>query len=133
MHLQIVKIVHVTFFADLSWEKSDCKDRLVSFSGLVPHMTMPYTKTRYTLVFFCRRKWDNMADKVRGELTEAGLRLPQRGQQLEGARDDNDDDDAEVASTCPPMGTGTLGRPFGFPRFNHYRITGRCGTPPKGG
>ena len=51
------------------------KDKLASFSGLTPHCTMPYEGTRYTLVFFSRRKFNGMSDEVRTKLQEVECKI----------------------------------------------------------
>merc|ERR1719456_2002564 len=37
-----------------------CKNKFFKFNGNTPHCTMPFDGERYTLVYFCRRKWETM-------------------------------------------------------------------------
>ena len=53
-------------------------NKIVFFDGNLPHMTLPYTKTRYSIVYFTNSSLKDLSKENRFDLVEQGFNLPKR-------------------------------------------------------
>jgi len=54
----------------------DCRNKWLKFDGNTPHMTMPYTGSRISIVYFTRKGWLTMLPETKDTLETSGFMLP---------------------------------------------------------